>query len=125
MSKVPDELKYTKEHEWVRVEGQTAVVGITDHAQQQLGDIVYVELPKVGAAVAQLKPFGTIESVKAASDLYSPLTGKVAAVNGDLEKHPEAINQDPYGRGWMVRLEPADPAEAQKLLDAAQYRKLL
>jgi glycine cleavage system H protein len=125
MSKVPQELKYTKEHEWVRMEGGAAVVGITDHAQSQLGDIVFVELPKAGTPVAWMKAFGTVESVKAASDLFSPLSGTVAGVNDRLSQNPEEINKDPYGVGWMIRIQPSSPKELDQLLDAAAYQKLL
>ena len=125
MSNVPAELKYTKEHEWVKLEGSLAVVGITDHAQHELGDIVFVELPKAGTTVSAMKPFGTVESVKAASDLFSPLSGKVAAVNAALANAPETINQDPYGKGWLVKLMLSNPAEAGSLLDAAGYQALI
>lgn len=125
MSSVPAELKYTKEHEWVKREGPLAVVGITDHAQHALGDIVFVELPKVGATVTYMKPFGTVESVKAASDLFSPLTGKVVEVNPALSKSPETVNQDPYGAGWMLKIQPSSEAEFAQLLDAKAYGALV
>jgi glycine cleavage system H protein len=125
MSKVPAGLKYTKEHEWVKIEGNTAVVGITDHAQTQLGDIVFVELPKAGAAVQQMKTMGVIESVKAASDVFSPLSGKVLAVNSDLVKTPETINKDCYGAGWMVKIELSQPDELKQLLDDKAYTALI
>ncbi|MBE7461979.1 MAG: glycine cleavage system protein GcvH [Planctomycetes bacterium] len=125
MSRVPGELKYSKEHEWVKLNGNVATIGITDHAQKELGDIVFVELPKAGAAVAFMKPFGTVESVKAASDLFSPVTGKVAAVNGVLDGAPETINKDPYGEGWMIQVELADAGEVAKLLDAKGYQQHL
>ena len=124
-SKVPAGMKYSKEHEWVRMEGNLAVIGITDHAQHALGDIVFVELPKLGAAAKYMKPVGVVESVKAASDIFSPLTGKVAAVNGALAKTPETINTDCYGAGWMVKLELSDPKELDNLLDDAAYKALL
>jgi glycine cleavage system H protein len=120
---VPKDLRYSKEHEWVKVEGEEAVVGITDHAQEQLGDVVYVELPSVGQQIQQFKTFGVVESVKAASDLYAPVTGEVVAVNGDLAKSPEKVNEDPYNSGWMVRVRLKDPAELSNLLDAAAYEK--
>lgn len=120
---VPKELRYSKEHEWVRVEGEEAVIGITDHAQEQLGDVVYVELPPLGQQLEQFKTFGVVESVKAASDLYSPVSGEVVAVNGELAKSPEKVNEDPYGGGWMVRVRLKDPAELEKLLDAAAYER--
>jgi glycine cleavage system H protein len=122
---VPPELRYTKEHEWVRVESGVATVGITDHAQEQLGDLVYLELPKVGAAVRQFEKLGEIESVKAVSDLFSPVSGEVAERNEEAVKAPELVNQDPYGRGWLVRLSLSDAGEVDKLLTAAQYEKLV
>ncbi len=120
---VPEELRYSKEHEWVRVEGQEAVVGITDYAQDQLGDMVYVELPPVGQQVEQFKTFGVAESVKAASDLYAPVSGEIVAVNPELGKAPEKVNQDPYGSGWMIRVRLKEPKELGNLLDAQQYEK--
>ncbi len=120
---VPKDLRYSKEHEWVKVEGDEAVIGITDHAQEQLGDVVYVELPSVGQQLQQFKTFGVVESVKAASDLYAPISGEVAAVNGELSKAPEKVNQEPYEGGWMVRVRLKDPAELNNLLDAAGYEK--
>lgn len=122
---VPAELKYTKEHEWIKVDGNIATVGITDWAQGELGDIVFVELPNVGDDVAQMDTFGTIEAVKAVSDLYSPISGKVAEINGDLDDDPMVINRDPYGDGWMIKLEIGNQAEIGNLLDAAGYTKLV
>ncbi len=122
---VPKGLKYTKEHEWVRIEGKEAVVGITDHAQSELGDITFVELPKAGTQISQLKVFGTIESVKAASDLYAPVSGTVVAVNPGLDKTPELVNQSPYDQGWLVRVAITDPGEADALLSADQYDALV
>ena len=122
---VPRELKYTRDHEWVRIEGKEAVIGITDHAQAELGDITFVEVPKVGAQITQMKAFGTIESVKAASDLYAPVSGKVVAVNASLEKAPEVVNQSPYEQGWMVKLKVKDAQELDSLLDAKAYAALL
>ena len=119
----PTELKYTKDHEWVRLEGGEASVGITDFAQRQLGDIVFVELPEVGRRVAQGDVFGNIESVKAVSELFSPVSGEVVAVNGDLSNHPEAVNAKPH-ETWMIRLRPSAPAEVDALLDAAAYGAL-
>lgn len=119
---IPKELRYTKDHEWAKIDGKAATVGITQFAVEQLGDITLVELPKVGAAVKAGAVIGTVESVKAVSDLYSPLTGKVQAVNGELEQAPEKVNDDPYGAGWMLKLELGDPAEAGSLLDAAGYQ---
>jgi len=124
-SKVQDGLKYTKEHEWVRVEGDTAVIGITDHAQHELGDIVFIELPKVGTPVTQAKTLGSIESVKAASDIYSPVSGQVIEANGALESAPESVNRDPYGGGWMVKIRLSMPAEVDRLMDAAAYKAFL
>lgn len=125
-SAVQDGLRYTKEHEWVRLEeGGQAVIGITDHAQHELGDIVFVQLPKPGTPVTQMKTFGTIESVKAASDLYSPVTGQVIEANSSLESSPEIVNKEPYGGGWMVTIRLSNPAELDQLLDAAAYRAFL
>ena len=120
---VPQDLRYSKEHEWVKVDGGEAVVGITDHAQEQLGDVVYVELPAVGQQLQQFKTFGVVESVKAASDLYAPVSGEVVAVNSELGKAPEKVNEDPYGAGWMVRVRLKDGSELNNLLDAAAYEK--
>ncbi len=122
---IPDELLYTKEHEWVRIEGDTAVLGITDYAQGELGDIVYVELPDVGTDVKQMEPFGTIEAVKAVSELFSPVTGTVSSVNSKIEEDAGIINRDPYGDGWMMKVKLADPAEKGKLLSAADYKKVV
>ena len=119
----PEDCKYTEEHEWVRMEGEEAVVGITDYAQQALGDIVFVDLPKVGAAIKQMEPFGMIEAVKAASDLLAPLSGEVAAVNESLADDPAPIHKSPYGDGWMLRVKPSDPGELDKLMSAADYAK--
>jgi len=121
----PEGLKYTKEHEWVRVEGATGVVGITDYAQGELGDIVFVELPAKGRAVKQGETFGTIEAVKAVSDLYAPLSGEVTEVNAALEKTSELVNSEPYGGGWMIKIKLASPQELGGLLDAKQYRALI
>ena len=122
---VPTDLRYTKDHEWVRVEGKEATVGITEYAASQLGDIVFVELPDVGRSLAQFAAFGVVESVKAVSDLFAPVSGAVAAINDALAGSPESVNTDPYGAGWMVRLELADPAEVDELLDAAAYDALI
>src|SRR5438067_12598972 len=115
MSNVPGDLKYTREHEWARQEGGRVRVGITAYAQEQLGDVVFVELPKVGAKVTARQSFGVVESVKAVSDLFAPVTGEVAEVNGDLPKTPEAVNQDPYGKGWMILVKAAKPEEWNEL----------
>jgi glycine cleavage system H protein len=120
----PNELKYTKDHEWVRLQDDEASVGITDYAQRQLGDVVFVELPEVGRKVAQGEVFGNIESVKAVSELFSPVSGEIVAVNTDLANHPEAVNAKPH-ETWMIRLRPSAPAEANALLDAAAYGALI
>ena len=125
MSSVPAGLKYSKEHEWVKLEGGLALVGITDHAQSQLGDIVFIELPKAGAPLTFMKPFGVVESVKAASDLFSPLNGKVMEVNQALSKSPESVNKDPYGAGWMIKVQPSDLNQLSQLLDDQAYTKLV
>ena len=121
---VPGDLRYTKEHEWIRVEGDEALVGITGYAADQLGDIVFVELPDVGRALEQHGTFGVVESVKAVSDLYAPVAGEVVAVNEALAGKPELVNDDPYGDGWMLRVRLADVAQADALLDAAAYEQL-
>ena len=118
----PADLKYTKDHEWVRIDGNEAVVGITDYAQKQLGDVVFVELPEVGRKVGQGEVFGTIESVKAVSEVYAPASGEILAVNTDLADRPETINQDPYGKGWILKFRLADPAEIASLMDATAYK---
>jgi glycine cleavage system H protein len=119
----PNDLKYTKEHEWVRVDGTTGAVGITDFAQQQLGDVVYVDLPEVGTKLTAGQPFGTIESVKAVSELFAPLTGEVTDVNGDLKNHPESVNSKPH-ETWMIKMTIADAGEAAALLDSSAYESL-
>jgi glycine cleavage system H protein len=121
----PSELRYSKEHEWVRVEGNSATVGITDYAQDQLGDIVYVDLPKVGTAVRQSGKLGEIESVKAVSDFFSPVSGEVTELNEEVVKSPELVNQDPYGRGWLLKLALSDADEVDGLLTAEQYEELV
>lgn len=118
----PENLRYTREHEWIQVEGDVGRVGITAFAQDQLGDVVYVELPAVGAALKAGAIFGTVESVKTVSDLYAPVTGEVIEVNPELEEKPEMVNSDPYGRGWMLRIRLSDPAELDQLLAAGAYR---
>jgi glycine cleavage system H protein len=119
----PEDLKYTKEHEWVLIEGGTATVGITDYAQDQLGDIVFVELPAVGDKVSKEDAFGVVESVKAVSDIYAPLSGKVIEVNDDLPDDPEMLNEDPYGDGWIIRIELTDPEEIEDLMTSAEYEQ--
>ncbi len=117
----PDDCRYTQEHEWVRVESELATIGITHHAQDQLGDVVYVDLPEVGAALDQDKPFGSIDSVKTASDLFSPISGEVVEVNGTVVNDPAIVNADPFGEGWMLRVRPSDLAEIESLMTAEQY----
>jgi glycine cleavage system H protein len=120
----PADLKYTKDHEWVRVNGDRGQVGITDYAQKQLGDVVYVELPEIGRTVSQGEPLGTIESVKAVSEIFAPVSGEIVDVNGALKDSPETINSDPHG-AWMVTVRLADPSETKALLDNAQYAELV
>jgi glycine cleavage system H protein len=121
----PKDLKYTREHEWVKVEGSIATVGITDYAQDSLGDVVYVELPQEGGAVTKSEPFGVVESVKAVSDLYSPVSGSVTEVNDAIIDSPEAINEDPYGDAWMIRVEMSSASELEDLLSAEEYQKFI
>ncbi len=122
---IPSELKYTKDHEWCRIEGDVAVVGITDFAQSELGDVVFIELPASGSATAAGKEFGTIEAVKAVSELFAPVSGKIVEVNTAVADTPETVNQDPYGEGWMIKIKLSDPAEVGGLLDAAAYNQLI
>lgn len=122
MSNVPEDLKYAASHEWVRVEGETATVGITDHAQHELTDVVFVELPAVGRELRAGEACAVVESVKTASDVYAPVSGTVTAVNAALAAHPELVNSEPYGAGWFFRLRLSQPAELARLLDAAAYR---
>ena len=121
----PEDCQYTKEHEWARLEDGLATVGITDYAQDHLGDVVFVELPDVGTEVTQFEPFGVIDSVKASSELYAPLSGEVEAVNDALTDQPELVNQEPYGEGWMIKVRPSDTGETEQLLDAAGYEQFL
>jgi glycine cleavage system H protein len=123
--KLDPEARYAKTHEWARWDGDEVVCGISDHAQESLSDIVYVELPEEGDTLNKEDPFGVVESVKAASDLYMPLGGEITAVNEVLEGEPEMVNQDPYGEGWMIRFAPSDPAEFEDLLDADAYEALV
>ena len=120
---IPNDLRYTLEDEWVRVEGERVTVGVTDFAQQQLGDIVFVELPEVGSSIERGEPFGVIESVKAVSDLYAPVSGQVVEVNTDLAEHPEHVNEDCYGDGWMLTIEVESSTEYDSLLEASAYRR--
>jgi glycine cleavage system H protein len=122
---VPKDLRYTKEHEWLKVNGTQGVIGITHFAQDQLGDVVFVETPAVGTELAQENTFGVVESVKTVSDLYAPVGGKVTAVNKDLEANPELVNQEPYGKGWMVEIELSDAAQAESLLTAEEYETFI
>ncbi|MCK4546767.1 MAG: glycine cleavage system protein GcvH [Candidatus Eisenbacteria sp.] len=122
---VPKELEYTKEHEWVAVDGRMARIGITDYAQGQLGDIVYVELPEVGAEVTAAEPFGSIEAVKAVSDLFAPVSGVVKEINSAITDSPELVNSSPYGEGWMIVVETGKPEELEKLMSAEDYEKLV
>ena len=125
MASYPQSLKYTKEHEWARVSGNTATVGITAFAKDQLGDVVYLELPEAGARVKKGEPFGVVESTKAVSELFAPVSGKVTKVNKALVDAPESINDDPYEKGWMIEIELSFPSEAGELLDAKQYEELV
>lgn len=122
---IKDDLRYTKEHEWVKLEKDIATMGITDYAQGELGDIVFVELPKVGTKVEQMRSFGVIEAVKAVSELFSPVTGEVVEVNSKLESEAGLINKDPYGEGWIIKVKVKDQSEVNKLLSAEDYKKLL
>jgi glycine cleavage system H protein len=124
MSLVPDGLKYTKDHEWAKFEGGTATIGVTDHAQRELGDIVFVELPKVGGKVEAGQSFGTIEAVKTVAELYSPVSGTIAEVNGALSGDAGVINQDPYGNGWIIKVK-VDKTDAAGLMDAAAYKAII
>ncbi len=119
-----EDLLFSKEHEWVRLEGESATIGITDYAQNALGDIVYVELPKVGATIAQFGNVGVIESVKAVSDLFTPISGEVVEVNAALDGDPAAVNREPYGAGWLLKIRPSNPDEVKSLLSLAEYEKI-
>jgi glycine cleavage system H protein len=121
MANTPEDLNYTKDHEWVRVKGSEATVGITDHAQNQLGDVVYVELPKAGDKFEASEPFGSVESVKAVSEIYMPVSGSVIEVNESLNDAPEQVNEDPYGDGWMIRIKIDNPAQVDALLTSIEY----
>jgi len=122
---IPDNLKYTSEHEWVKLEGEIAAIGVTDYAQGELGDVVFVELPSVGSKVKAMQAFGTIEAVKAVSELFAPVSGEVLEINPILEGDPMAVNRDPYGLGWMIKIRINDPGEMDKLLPPSEYRKLV
>ena len=121
----PEELKYTKDHEWIKIEGATATVGITEFAQRELGDIVYVDIKTEGETINKEEVFGTVEAVKTVSDLFMPLSGKVLEVNKDLDAAPESVNQDPYGKGWMIKISIDNAGEANDLLSADQYKSLI
>jgi glycine cleavage system H protein len=125
MANVPSDLRYTREHEWARQDGDRVRVGITAYAQEQLGDVVFVELPKVGAKVTAAKTFGVVESVKAVSDLFAPVSGEIVEVNAELPQKPETVNQDPYGRGWMIAVKPSNKADWDELLTPRQYEDYL
>jgi glycine cleavage system H protein len=121
----PSELKYTEDHEWIKLEGNTATVGITDFAQRELGDIVYLDIDKVGQTVSKGEIFGSVEAVKTVSDLYIPVTAEVLEVNAELNSNPELVNSDPYGKGWVIKIKLSDPSEASGLLSADDYKKLI
>jgi glycine cleavage system H protein len=121
----PEDIKYTADHEWIRIEGSSGIIGITDYAQGELGDIVYVDIPAAGTAMEKGKSFGTIEAVKAVSDIFAPVSGVVEEVNGGIKDHPEVINKDPYGRGWVVKIKIKDPAQLGTLLDVHAYKTLI
>jgi glycine cleavage system H protein len=123
--KLPQDLKYTKEHEWLRVEGNVGTIGITQFAQGELGDIVFIEMEPVGSAIATGEKFGSIEAVKTVSDMFAPCDGTILEINDALNSSPEVVNQDPYGSGWMVKIELSDPAQANSLLDSAAYAELI
>jgi glycine cleavage system H protein len=125
MSKVPSDLQYTKDHEWVRVDGTQATVGITDHAQKQLGDIVFVELPKVGDTFSLADEMGSLESVKAVAEFYAPVSGKVTEINEAVNDEPELVNHDPYGEGWLVKIQITDSSQLSQLLSADQYEQYI
>lgn len=121
----PSELKYTKDHEWVKITGNEAIIGITDFAQRELGDIVYVDITTIGETVAKEAVFGTVEAVKTVSDLFMPLTGEVLEMNKDIDSVPESVNNDPYGKGWMIKIKLSNPAELTELLGVEEYKKLI
>ena len=121
----PSNIRYTKDHEWIKIEGEFAKIGITEYAQSELGDIVFVELPKIGSKLEQGKSFGTIEAVKAVSDLYAPVNGEVVELNKEVQDSPEVVNKEPYERGWMVKVRIENPAQLANLLDVEAYKKLI
>ena len=122
---IPKDLKYTEEHEWAKQEGDTALIGITDYAQHSLGDVVFVELPEVGTQLKKGEAFGSVESVKAASDIYMPLSGEVVEINNELEDHPELLNESPYEKGWIIRISVSDPEESAGLMNGEQYAEFV
>lgn len=122
---IPENLKYTEEHEWVKADGDVVTIGITDYAQGELGDIVFVELSTAGSTTAQMEPCGSIEAVKAVSDLFAPVSGEIVEVNAELEANPQAVNQDPYGNGWMLKIKLSDPGQLDFLLSSDEYQKLI
>lgn len=122
---IPEDLYYTKEHEWARLENDTAVIGITDYAQSELGDIVFIELPKVGDTVERMKPCGSVEAVKSVSDIFAPVSGEVTRINQELESNPQMVNQEPYGGGWMVAIKLSNKEEINQLLSAGDYKNLI
>ena len=122
---IPKDLRYTDEHEWAKIGGDVAIVGVTDYAQQSLGDVVYIELPEIGSEVKKGEELGSIESVKAVSDVFSPMSGEVIEVNEELSDHPEYINQSPYGKGWIVKIKISKPEEAKELMDSVQYEEFV
>ncbi|MED4124675.1 glycine cleavage system protein GcvH [Halalkalibacterium halodurans] len=125
VSNLPNELKYSEEHEWVKVEGDKVRIGITDFAQSELGDIVFVELPEVGDEVEADEPFGSVESVKTVSELYAPVSGKVVEVNEELDDNPEYVNESPYEKAWMIVVEPSDASQVEKLMSADEYKEMI
>jgi len=122
---IPQDLNYTEEHEWVLFEDNVATIGVTDYAQSELGDVVFVELPNVGELVQHMEPFGTIEAVKTVADLFAPISGEVVEVNTLLEENSHLINEDPYGEGWIIKIKISDPGEEEHLLDADEYAKII
>jgi glycine cleavage system H protein len=122
---IPENLKYTKDHEWAKIDGDVVTIGITDYAQSELGDIVFIELPEVGLTTAQADSFGTIEAVKAVSDLFAPLSGEIVDVNSNLTDNPEMINEDPYGKGWIIKIKLSSKGELDSLLDKSAYEELI
>ena len=122
---IPSDLKYTKDHEWIRIDGTEATIGITDFAQHELGDIVYVDIPSLGEEISKESVFGTVEAVKTVSDLFMPLTGQVKELNTGIDQNPESVNKDPYGAGWMIKITISNPNEIEHLLDAQAYKALI